>query len=278
MTVRVTSFLTLTAAVLCAAVVAGAVITLALSATGLMPLVGQPGLDLQAFTTVAPDLALATRESLVIATASTLLAAGIGLGTAIVALSSTPGAKLLAALAAAPIPIAHIVAAASFALLLSDAGLFNRLSTLDTSRWPALVAGPWPIASVAAFAWKESAFVALVIIAAIGPRVRAYSETAAMLGASSWQRSTRVLLPLALPSLLGACIIVFLYTVGSYEVVWLLGRAYPEPLPVTAYRLFTSVDLQARPQAAAVALVAVGLALAAAAATVPLLRRLGVAR
>ncbi|MGB3186317.1 MAG: ABC transporter permease subunit [Ornithinimicrobium sp.] len=275
---RVAGLLTLSAAVLCAAVVAGAVITLALSAAGLMPVVGQPALSGQPFTTVAPDLALATRESLVIATASTLLAAVIGLGAAIVVLSSTPGAKTLAALAAAPIPIAHIVAAASFALLLSDAGLFNRLSTVDTSSWPSLVAGPWPIGSVAAFAWKESAFVALVISAAIGPRLRAYSETAALLGANSWQRITRVFIPLALPSLLGACIIVFLYTVGSYEVVWLLGRAYPEPLPVTAYRLFTSVDLQARPQAAAVALVSVGLALAAAAATVPLLRRLGVAR
>lgn len=270
--------ITLAAALLCGAVVLGAVTTLALTATGLMPLVGQPGLSSRAFVAVAPELALATRESLLIATASTALAAIIGLAAAILILSSTSGARILAALAAAPIPIAHIVAAASFALLLSDAGLFNRISTVDTTRWPALVAGPWPIASVAAFAWKESAFVALVVSAALGPQLGAYAETAALLGASSWQRTTRVLIPLALPSLIGASIIVFLYTLGSYEVVWLLGQAYPEPLPVTAYRLFTSVDVQARPQAAAVALVGVGLALVAAMATVPLLRRLGVAR
>lgn len=270
--------LTLTAAALCAAVVLGAVTTLALTATGLMPVVGQPALSGRAFETVGPDLVLATRESLLIATASTALAAIVGLSAAMVILSSTPGARLLAALAAAPIPIAHIVAASSFALLLSDAGLFNRLAAVDTTTWPALVAGPWPIASVAAFAWKESAFVALVVSAAVGPHLTGYAETAALLGANSWQRTTRVLLPLALPSLLGASIIVFLYTLGSYEVVWLLGRAFPEPLPVTAYRLFTSVDLQARPQAAAVALVGVVLALVAAVATVPLLRRLGVAR
>lgn len=258
--------------------VLGAVSTLTLTATGLMPVVGEPRLSTQAFAAVAPDLLLATRESLLIATASTALAATLGLTAAILVLSSTPGARLLTALAAAPIPIAHIVAAASFALLLSDAGLFNRLSSVDTSSWPALVAGPWPVASVAAFAWKESAFVALVVSAAIGPLLSAYAETAALLGASPWQRTVRVLIPLALPSLLGSSIIVFLYTLGSYEVVWLLGRAYPEPLPVTAYRLFTSVDLQARPQAAAVALVGVLLALAAASATVPLLRRIGVAR
>jgi len=43
--------------------------------------------------------------------------------------------------------------------------------------------------------------------------------------------------------------------VGSYEVAWLLGRTYPEPLPVLAFRLFSSADLAARPEAAAVSVV-----------------------
>lgn len=272
------SVLALVAGAFSALVVASAVITLALSAAGLMPLVGQPGLRGDAFVAVAPDLLIATRESLLIAGASSILAAIIGMSVALVVVASAPGARVLAALAAAPIPIAHIVGAASFALLLSDAGLFNRLSGASTSSWPALVAGPWPVASVAAFAWKESAFVALVVTASLGPGVRNYSEVAAMLGAGPLDRIRRVVIPLATPALLGSTIIVFLFTLGSYEVVWLLGQAYPEPLPVTAYRLFTSVDLQARPQAAAVALITVLLALAAAAATVPLLRRLGTAR
>ena len=46
---------------------------------------------------------------------------------------------------------------------------------------------------------------------------------------------------------------VYVYTVGSYEVAWLLGQLYPEPLPVLAYRVFGSVDLAARPAAAAAA-------------------------
>lgn len=272
------SSLALIAGAFSALVVLSAVITLGLNAAGLMPLVGQPGLRGDAFVAVAPDLWVATRESLVIAFASSILASVIGMSVALMVVASAPGTRLLAALAAAPIPIAHIVGAASFALLLSDAGLFNRLSGVDTSSWPALLAGPWPVASVAAFAWKESAFVALVVTASLGASVRQYSEVAAMLGAGPLDRIRRVVIPLAFPALLASTTIVFLFTLGSYEVVWLLGQAYPEPLPVTAYRLFTSVDLQARPQAAAVALVTVLLALAAAAVTVPLLRRLGTAR
>jgi putative spermidine/putrescine transport system permease protein len=274
----VTRFATVLAAGLTAAVVGCSVVTLVLTATGLMPLVGAPEASLQAFTAVRGDLLLATRESLVIATSSTVIAAVVGMGTSVVVLASARGSRLLAAVATAPVPVAHVVAAVSFALLLSDAGLANRLSGVETTSWPPLVAGPWPVASVVAFAWKESAFVALIVSASLGPAARDYAEVASLLGAGSWHRVRHVLVPMSLPALGAACSIVFLYTLGSYEVVWLLGQAYPEPLPVTAYRLFTSVDLQARPQAAVVALTTVSLALAAAAASVLVLRRSGVAR
>jgi len=272
---RVAAFL---AAGLTAIVLTSSILTLLLTASGLMPLVGRPEANVEAFSAVGGDLLLATRESLVIATCSTLLAGVIGMSAALVVLSSSRGSRLVAATATAPVPVAHIVAAVSFALLLSDAGLANRLSGLDTSAWPPLVAGPWPVATVATFAWKESAFVTLVVTASLGPAARDYADVAASLGAGTWGRVRHVLVPLAMPALVAACAIVFLFTLGSYEVVWLLGQAYPEPLPVTAYRLFTSVDLQARPQAAAVALTTVAVALSAAIASVAVLRRSGVGR
>ena len=71
---------------------------------------------------------------------------------------------------------------------------------------------------------------------------------------------------------------MFVYSLGAYEVARLLGRAYPEPLPVMAYRLFTDIDVAARPQAAATAVVGTGLALLAAVLTLPLVRRLGMDR
>ena len=90
--------------------------------------------------------------------------------------------------------------------------------------------------------------------------------------APQWRR---VLLPLSAPALASASLIVFLYSLGTYEVARLLGRAYPEPLPVMAYRLFTDIDVTARPEAAATAVLATGLALVAAVVALPLVRRLG---
>lgn len=85
-------------------------------------------------------------------------------------------------------------------------------------------------------------------------------------------------LTLSAPALASSSLIVFVYSLGTYEVARLLGRAYPEPLPVMAYRLFTDIDVAARPQAAATAVVATGLALLTAVITLPLLRRLGADR
>lgn len=60
-----------------------------------------------------------------------------------------------------------------------------------------------------------------------------------------------------LPALAVSGLIVLVYTLGSYEVPWLLGRISPEALPVRAVRLFGSIDLDSRPQAMATALVSV---------------------
>ena len=48
-------------------------------------------------------------------------------------------------------------------------------------------------------------------------------------------------------------IICFAFTFGSYEVPFLLGRPYPAVLSILAYRLYDNVDLNARPQAMAMA-------------------------
>lgn len=124
------------------------------------------------------------------------------------------------------------------------------------------------------YTWKESAFIALVVAAALASRVASYTETAALLGAGRRARLRHVTLPLAAPALLASSAITCVYAIGSYEVAWLLGRAYPEPLPVMAYRLFTSNDLAARPQAMAVALATTALAGAVALVCLGLLRRM----
>lgn len=245
----------------------------ALQSLGLMPLTGTPRLSIAAYTEEYEELLSATGLSLLIATASTVLAAAVGLTTAVVAMGSPRVRRTLTALVTATVPVPHLVGAASMGLLLADSGLLSRWLGVSPEAWPSLVAGRWPTAVVLEYAWKESAFIALVVTATLAARLPDYHAAAALLGAGPRARFRHVTLPLAAPALGLASAIAFVYTLGSYEVAWLLGPAYPEPLPVMAYRVFTATDLAARPEAMALAITTTALAVAAALAALALVRR-----
>lgn len=245
---------------------------------GLIPLVGQPRLSTAGFTSLSDDLRAATTESLLAAVGATLLAAAMGLTLATLALRAGRVGRLLIAASAAVLTVPHLVGATATGLLLSDVGLAQRWLGIPPAAWPEFVGGQWPWATVFELAWKESAFVALVVFASVGRHYADLREVAAVLGAPPRAQWRRVLLPMSAPALASSSLIVFVYSLGTYEVARLLGRTYPEPLPVMAYRLFTDIDVAARPQAAATAVVATGLALLAAGCTLPLLRRLGADR
>ncbi|MGY6497204.1 MAG: ABC transporter permease [Microcella sp.] len=240
---------------------------------GLLPLVGEPRLSIDGFRSVAPDAWRAVGVSLGIATASTVLSIGIGFAAALVITQGRWSGRLVAALGAMTIPVPHLVGAAAIGLLVADAGLLPRLLGVPGSEWPELVGGPWWIAVILEYTWKESAFVALVVAGVLATRVSRYDETAALLGASRSRRLRHVVLPLARPALIVCGVVIFVYTLGSYEVAWLLGRPFPEPLPVLAYRLFTAVSLTARPEAAAVAVITSLIALIVVAVGMAALRR-----
>jgi putative spermidine/putrescine transport system permease protein len=256
------------------AVVGAALVSAVLLSLGLTPLVGVPRLSLDAWRAAAPDLAVSIRLSLAIAAGSTAVAAAVGLCLALATTAAVRRSRLLAGLSALTVPVPHLVGAAGMGLLLADAGFLPRLLGIAPADWPALVGGRWWIAVGAEYAWKESAFIALVVAGVLSTRVASYAETAALLGAGRWARFRHVTLPLAAPALASASAVSFVYTLGSYEVAALLGRPYPEPLPVIAVRLFTSIDLAARPQAAAVAVTTSVLGLVVVLASLRFLRRL----
>ena len=246
----------------------------ALQSLGLVPLVGEPRLTADAYTAQAGELLTSARLSVGIALAATLLAAVVGLATALCVVGPLARSRWLGGLSALALPLPHLVGAAAMGLLLADSGLLSRLLGTTDGGWPQLVGGPTWAAVVLEYAWKESAFVSLVVGGTLAVRVAAYEETAAVLGAGPWRRLRHVTLPLAAPALLVASALAFVYALGSYEVARLLGRPFPEPLPVLAYRLFTSITLTSRPQAAAVAVTTVALSVLSLLAVLAVLRRL----
>lgn len=256
------------------AVAGTGMVAVVLTSLGLMPLYGQPRLGADGWRQAAPDLLLALRESLVIAIPATVLAAAAGLTLVALMLSGHRSAPVVRVACLVVLAVPHLVGATSVGLLLNDGGVAARVGGATAGAWPDLVGGPWPLATVLELAWKESAFVALVVLAAVGPGHRVRREVAAGLGAGPVRRWTRVLLPTAAPALAASSLVTMVYAIGSYEVAWLLGRAAPEPLPVLAFRLFGSIELADRPAAAAAATVAAALSVGVTASVLVTLPRL----
>lgn len=258
-------------------VVAGAgMAAVVATSLGLMPLYGQPTPGLDGWRDAAPDLVAGVGASLRIAVPATLLAGVVGFLLAALMLQTSRSAALVVRVTCLVVlAVPHLVGATSVLLLLGDGGVAARLAAPAIGDgWPALVGAPWPVATVLELAWKESAFVALVVVAAVAPGHRHRMDVAAGLGAGPWQRINRVLLPTAAPAVGAASLVTLVYAIGSYEVAWLLGRAVPEPLPVLAFRLFGSIELADRPAAAAAAVTGAALALCVAAPVLAALPRL----
>lgn len=254
-----------------ALVLTGALVAALLQSLGLLPFIGEPE-----FSTAAWDadgeLLLATGISVYIAAASTVLSVVVGFLIAAYVLTAGVSGRVLAVLSAASVPIPHLVASGAMGLLLSDAGFLARVFGMP-SGFPGLVGSLGWGAAILEFGWKESAFVALVLVGSMARSAGGLCEAAATLGASAKQRILHVLLPLSLPALGVSALVVFVYTLGSYEAPWLLGPVAPEPLPVRAVRLFGSIDLTARPEAMATALASVVVGLAGIGAGLLVLRR-----
>ena len=224
---------------------------------------------------VRASFALTARVSLM----STVLAAVLGVGLALLLRRLGRGRRWAAGLLQADLAVPHLVGALCMQLLLSQTGLLSRLAhavglTASPAQFPALTADALSVAVVAEYAWKETPFVAVLALAALGRGARELEGAAAVLGAGPWQRLRYVTLPLLAPSVAAGSVLVLAFTAGSYEVPYLLGRPYPATLPVVAYRLYRDTDLTARPEAMAVAVVISVLSLAVVAAYVALVARL----
>lgn len=203
---------------------------------------------------VRASLGLTLRVSVV----STLAATVLGVATALLVFRFRRGRRLAAALFALPLPLPHLVAAVAMLLLLGQTGLVSRLAfaaglTGSPAEFPALTGDRFGWGIIAAYVWKESAFVGVVALAALSNGVEEFEAAARTLGAGGWQRLRHVVLPLIAPSVTAAAVLVFAFTVGSYEVPSLLGRPYPATLPVVALQYYSHPDLALRAQAMAVA-------------------------
>lgn len=159
-----------------------------------------------------------------------------------------------------PLTLPHMVLAAAGIMLLSQSGLLSRLVTTlgiipDPGSFPELIYDRLGVGIIIVYVWKQVPFVGLFALAVLQSVGEDYESAARSLGARPLQAVRHVLIPLVMPGLLPAGIIVFAFVFGAFEVPLLLGARYPSVLSVLAYRLYTDVDLTLRPQSMALSFV-----------------------
>ncbi len=226
---------------------------------GAFALVGDSELTLRHYADVLrdPDFIGALLLSLRIAAVSTLLALICSTGLAMILRQRLYADGPLRLLFQLPLPIPHLVGALGITFVVSQSGVLARLLHAlgllrDRADFPLLVADPYGIGIVLVYVWKEVPFITLLLLAALAGIGERYDDAARTLGASGWQRFRHVLLPLLLPAMLSASLIVFAFTFGSFDVPLVMGRTYPKALSVWIYERFSDVDLNERPEAMAV--------------------------
>ena len=227
-----------------------------------MPLIGLTEPNLDAYVAIFTDRGFLASFALSfhIAFSSTLLSAVLAVGAALVLRETGPGRRVAMFLFQMNLTIPHVVGAIGILYLFSQSGFFARLAhgaglIARTNDFPALVYDPNAIGIILLYVWKEVPFIGVVVLAQLQGASRDYEAIAQTLGAGPWQRFRHVTLPVILPGLMAASVMVFAFTFGAFEIPFLLGQSHPAALPVLAWRSYTDVDLAAKPAAMAMAMV-----------------------
>lgn len=194
---------------------------------------------------------------------------GVLLAMALIKCRKTGGSMLYAV--RLPILVPHAVVAVFVIQILSQTGLAARFAHAlgfleDHSAFPQLLFTPSYLGTILAYLWKEIPFVAYFVLAFMSSISDTLGEAAENLGASSLRSFWEVTLPLSVPVISRAGLIIFIFAFGGYELPLLLGSTLPKALSVQTYLVYMSPDLLQRPLAMAmngvVLLLSAGMALA----------------
>ena len=227
-----------------------------------MPVIGltQPNFDAYISIFSSREFYLSFLLTFHISFTSTVLSSIFAIGAALLLRRQFLGRAIINFLFQLNLTVPHLVGAIGILYLFSQSGSFARLAAewgmiARPGDFPALVFDPYAIGIILQYVWKEVPFIGVIVLANMQAIGEDYESVARSLGASRWQSFRYVLLPMIFPGVLSASVIVFAFTFGAYEIPALLGANYPAALPVLAYRKYTDVDLAARPEAMAMAIV-----------------------
>ena len=155
-----------------------------------------------------------------------------------------------------PMLVPHTVVALFVITICSQTGLIARAGAAlglisDSTEFPQLLFSENYAGVILAYLWKEIPFVAYFVLALMSGVSGTLGEAAENLGASPLSSFFQITLPLSLPAITKAFLIIFIFAFGGYELPLILGATVPKALPVQAYLAYMDPNLLNRPYAMA---------------------------
>ena len=205
-----------------------------------LSLAPQGRLDLSPFFTLVSDptyarvLAFTTGQALL----STILTLLVGMPAAYVfARYEFRGKSVLRALTTIPFVLPTMVVAAAFSALLGPYGYLNQalMAVLGLDTPPIHLQHTLALVLIAHVFYNAAIVVRLVggFWANLDPRIE---EAARVLGAGRWRTLGEITLPLLLPSIAAASLLVFMFCFTSFGVILVLGGPRMATIEVEIYR------------------------------------------
>ena len=276
---KLTPWLLLTPFLAVAALVVVSVWNILVQSLGLIPAFGltEPTLEYYRQVLTSESFLSSLGVSLKIAFYSAVLATVLGVLVCAALVGCRKGG--IVHVVRLPILVPHTVVALFVITICSQTGLMARGAAAlglitDSTEFPQLLFSENYWGVILAYLWKEIPFVAYFVLALMSGISTTLGEAAENLGASPLKSFFQITLPLSLPAITKAFLIIFIFAFGGYELPLILGATIPKALPVQAYLSYMDPNLLNRPYAMAMNGVILLLSMAMAAAYGVLTHRL----
>lgn len=194
--------------------------------------------------------------SLYVATAASGLSCLLGTALAYALWKMPDGYRRYALLYKIPLILPHIVVGFLATLFLAKTGVLASLAQhlgwiTAYEEFPDLLYSGAGIDLISAYLYKETPFVILMVYAMLVRFDQRQVAVAKMLGAGRWRIFVTLVLPFILPAINTTFLILFVFTLGGFDLPFVIGNSYPGMISLRVYDIFFHHDLIERPVAMA---------------------------
>ena len=191
---------------------------LALASIGLFGLGSTAGLTFDNYLQVFDDVLLRSGFFFSLRIALATMVCSVIAATALTALLQIdfPGRQLVSVLYKIPLVVPSLVAAFLVLTMIGPGGMAARLLAPFDVHWPSFVHDPSGFGIIIVLLWHNIPITVLIVSAVAAAIPRDVVEAARNLGARPWQVFRHVIVPLCVPGISAAALLVFIDSFGTF--------------------------------------------------------------